>query len=64
MNYPGERLNQRLGDNIGRYDVSAKGLYNATLNLKEALNGDDPNKKNEAVKSLHTAYQDLDAVFH
>lgn len=64
MNYPKDRLKQRLGDNIIRYDVSAKELYNATINLKEALNGDNPNKKNEAVESLHTAYQELDAVFH
>jgi len=64
MNYPKDRLKQMLGDNIGKFDVSAKKLYDATLTLKEALNGDDPKKKNEAVESLHTAYMDLDAVFH
>jgi hypothetical protein len=64
MNYPRERLKQRLGDNIGKYDAAAKQLYNSTLTLKEALNGNDPKKKNEAVESMHTAYQDLDAVFH
>jgi hypothetical protein len=64
MNYPRERLKQRLGDNIDKYDAAAKQLYNSTLALKEALNGNDPKKKNEAVESMHTAYQDLDAVFH
>lgn len=64
MNYPRDRLKQRLGDNITKFDVSAKQLFNATISLKEALDGDDPKKKNEAVESLHTAYQDLDAVFH
>jgi hypothetical protein len=64
MNYPGDRLKQRLGDNIGKFDITAKQLFNATISLKEALNGDDLKKKNEAVESLHTAYQDLEAVFH
>lgn len=64
MNYPKDRLKQRLGDNITKFDVAAKQLYNATIVLKEVLNGDDTKKKNEAVESLHTAYQDLDAVFH
>jgi hypothetical protein len=64
MSYPRDRLEQRLGDNITKFDVSAKHLFNATIGLKEALNGDDSEKKNEAVESLHTAYQDLDAVFH
>lgn len=64
MNYPRERLKQRLGDNITRFDVSAKALYDATISLKEALNGDDPKKKNESVETMHTSYQELDAVFH
>jgi hypothetical protein len=64
MKCPRERLKRMLGDNITKFDVSAKHLFNATIGLKEALNGDDPEKKNEAVESLHTAYQDLDAVFH
>jgi hypothetical protein len=64
MNYPKDRLKQRLGDNTGKFDAAAKQLYNSTLALKEALNGADPKKKSEAVESMHTAYQELDAVFH
>ena len=64
MNYPRERLQQRLGDHITRFDAAAKQLFNAIISLKEALNGDDPKKKNEAIESLHTAYQDFDAVFN
>jgi hypothetical protein len=64
LSYPQDRLKQRLGDKITRFDVSAKELLNATINLKEALNGDDPKKKDEAIQSVHSAYQDLDAVFH
>ena len=64
MNYPKDRLKQRLGDNINKFDGAAKHLVDATIVLKEALKGDDPKKKSEAIESLHTAYQDLDAVFH
>src|SRR4030042_10618 len=64
MNYPKDRLKQRLGDNINKFDGAAKHLVDATIVLKDALKGDDPKKKSEAIESLHTAYQDLDAVFH
>jgi CRISPR/Cas system CSM-associated protein Csm2 small subunit len=64
MNYPKNRLKQRLGDNTDKFDIAAKGLYNATISLKEALNGVDPDKKNEAIESMHKAYQELEAVFH
>jgi hypothetical protein len=64
MNYPRERLQKRLGDQITRFDAAAKQLLDATISLKVALNGGDPKKKNEAVESMHTAYKDPDAVFH
>jgi hypothetical protein len=64
MNYPKDRLKQRLGDNIDKYDSAAKQLYSSILALKEALDGNDPNKKNDAVESMHRAYQELEGVFH
>ncbi len=64
MNSPRDRVRQRLGDDIGKFDEAALQLYNATIVLSEALNGDDLKKKNQAVESMHTAYQDLDAVFN
>jgi hypothetical protein len=63
LNYPKDRLKQRLGDNIAKYDSAAKQLLNATINLKEALNGSDTQKKKEAVESVHKAYLDLDSIF-
>lgn len=63
MNYPQEKLKQRLGDKISKFDISAKKLLNTTIALKEVLKGEDAKKKNEAVQSVHSAYQDLDAVF-
>ena len=63
-NYPKDRLRQRLGDNVTKYDNAAKQLLIATNNLKEALNGYDLKKKKEAVESLHKAYLDLDSVFN
>ena len=64
MNSSRERVKQRLGDDIARFDEAALQLYNATVVLSEALNGDDLEKKNAAVESMHAAYQDLDAVFN
>jgi hypothetical protein len=63
LNYPKDKLKQRLGDNIAIYDNTAKQLLNSTLTLKEVLNGSDLEKKKEAVESVHKAYLDLDSVF-
>lgn len=63
-NYPKDKLKQRLGANIAKYDEAAKQLLAATITLKEALNGNDPKKKKEAVEDVHKAYQDLDSVFN
>jgi hypothetical protein len=63
LNYPKDRLKQRLGDNITRYYDAAKQLVNTTLNLKEALKGSDTERKKTAVESVHKAYLDLDSVF-
>jgi len=60
---PQDRLKKRLGKKTSDYDVAAKELFNATVALKEALNGDHTEKKSEAVEAVHTAYQNLDAVF-
>ncbi len=60
---PQDRLKKRLGKKIEAYNTAAIELYNKTLALKEALNGDQPEKKKEAVEAMHTAYQKLDAVF-
>jgi hypothetical protein len=64
VNYPHDKLKNRLGNNLEKFDASAKKLYNETLSLKEVLKGDDPKKKNDAVESLHRAYQDLDTLFN
>jgi len=64
VKFPQDRLKKRLGKKISSYDVAAQELFNATVALKEALNGDPMEKKNEAVEAVHTAYQNLDAVFH
>ena len=63
-NYPSEKLKQRLGDKISQFNTSAGELLNVTVKLKEALTGDDPKKKDEAVQKVHTAYQNLDGLFH
>lgn len=63
FNYPKDKLKQRLGANIARYDEAAKQLLAATITLKDSLNGNDPEKKKEAVENLHKAYQELDSVF-
>lgn len=64
VKYPQERLKKRLGNRIDSFDAAAKALFNATVALKEALEGDAPEKKAEAVESMHTSYQNLDAVFN
>jgi len=64
MQYPQEKLKRRLGENVIRFDVAAKELFDATIALKEALKGNDLKKKEETVQVVHTAYQNLDAVFH
>lgn len=63
-NYPSDKLKQRLGDRISQFNTFAAELLNATIKLKEALAGNDPEKKGDAVLSVHTAYQNLDGVFH
>ena len=63
VNYPHDKLKQRLGDNIEKYDVLAKKLYNETTSLGAVLKGNDQNKKKVAVESMHKAYEDLDSLF-
>jgi hypothetical protein len=63
VNYPSDKLQKRLGDNVGKYDASAKKLYNSVVSLKEVLKGNDPGKKKAAVDSMHSAYEELDALF-
>ncbi|MBN2272999.1 MAG: hypothetical protein JXR41_05075 [Bacteroidales bacterium] len=61
---PQDSLKKRLGKKISKYNIAAKELYDATIALKDALDGDYPEKKKEAVEAMHTAYQNLDAVFN
>jgi hypothetical protein len=61
--YPQDKLKKRLGDNISKFDPDANELYNATVALKEVLNGNDTMKKDEAVQNMHTKYQNLEALF-
>lgn len=63
-NYPSEKLKQRLGDRVSQFNTSAGELFDVTVKLKEALAGNDPEKKGEAVQKVHTAYQNLDGLFH
>ena len=60
---PRDALKTRLGNNVDKYDASAKKLYDASISLKEVLKGDDVKKKKESVESLHSAYQGLDSLF-
>jgi len=62
VNYPHDKL-KRLGDNVVKFDASAKKLYSSTVSLKEVLKGNDPEKKKVAVESMHSAYEELDALF-
>lgn len=61
--YPQDKLKKHLGDNISKFDPATDELYNATVTLKEVLNGNDITKKSEAVQYMHSMYQNLEAVF-
>jgi hypothetical protein len=61
--YPQDKVRIRLGDNASKFDLASKELYNATVSLKEVLNGNDSMKKDEAVQHVHTKYQNLESVF-
>jgi hypothetical protein len=63
MKYPSDKLKTRLGANAEKFDAQAKKLYAATQSLAEALKGNDINKKKQAVESMHSAYEQLDALF-
>jgi hypothetical protein len=63
VNYPQDKLKTRLGDKLEAYNVSVKGLYDSVASLKEVLKGNNPEKKKEAVESMHKAYEDLDSLF-
>ncbi|MBN1789985.1 MAG: hypothetical protein JW830_05780 [Bacteroidales bacterium] len=62
--FPQEKLKRRLGDRIPQFDAAAKELLSKTVALKEVLKANDAQKNNEAIEVMHTAYQQLDAVFH
>lgn len=63
-NYPSEKLKQRLGEKVDQFKESADELLNVTVKLKEVFAGNDPGKKDEAVITVHKAYQNLDGLFH
>ncbi len=63
VKYPQDKLKKRLGDKSAEYAAASKDLYTATVSLKEALNGADAKKKDEAVEHVHTLYQNLESVF-
>jgi hypothetical protein len=63
MNYPQDRLKQRLGDKIAIFNDSAKQLYNSTVTLSEVMKGENTNKINDAIQEVHSNYQILDAFF-
>jgi hypothetical protein len=62
VNYPQDKLKTRLGHNLGAYNVSAEKLYKSVTFLKETLKSNDPEKKKEAIESMHKAYEDLDSL--
>lgn len=62
--FPQEKLKRRLGDRIPEFDAAAKELLAKTVALKEVLKANDAQKNDEAIEVMHTAYQQLDAVFH
>jgi hypothetical protein len=64
VKYPQDKLKKRLGDNTTEFDTAAKELYNATLSLKKALEGDNGSMKDEAVQHVHNMYQNLESVFN
>jgi hypothetical protein len=61
--YPQDNLKSRLGDNAGKYDALSRALYDSTISLGEALKGTDQKKKEEAVVSMHNAYEELNSLF-
>ena len=63
VKYPREKLKKRLGDNVSNFDLASNELYNATVSLREVLNGNDALKKDEAIQNVHTMYQKLESVF-
>jgi hypothetical protein len=60
--YPKDKLKMRLGDNIDKFDPAANELFNATVSLKEALYGNDSEKKGEAVRYMHSMYENLETL--
>jgi hypothetical protein len=62
--FPQDKLKRRLGDRLPQFDAAAKELVAKTVALKEVLKSNDPQKNNEAIEEMHTAYQQLDAIFH
>jgi hypothetical protein len=60
---PAEKLKKKLGDNYSRFEPAAEELYKATVNLRDTLKGNDPEKKNEAVQHMHSMYENLEALF-
>jgi hypothetical protein len=63
VDYPHDKLQKRLGDNIPKYDACAKSLYDNCVALKEVLKGKDAEKEKAAVEAMHSSYEKLDAVF-
>jgi hypothetical protein len=63
VNYPQEKLKTRLGDKIGAYNVSAEKLLTSVKSLKEVIKSNNPEKKKEAVESMHKAYEGLVSLF-
>ena len=61
--YPQDKLTKRLGDNTPKYYTISKDLYDATVALKDALNGKDAKKKDAAIEKVHRTYQKLESVF-
>jgi len=61
---PNDKLKKRLGDNNFKFEPAANELYNATVALKEVLNGTDIKIKSEAVQHMHSMYKNLEAVFN
>lgn len=62
--FPQDKLKRRLGDRIPQFDAAAKELLAKTVAFKDVLKANDTQKNNQAIEEMHTAYQQLDAVFH
>lgn len=64
VNYPhDDRLKRRLDNDFTEFDAARKNLYDATVALREKLAGTDNTAKDEAVLTMHKAYQRLDGLF-